>query len=466
MGRWRTVGRMGQSVVVLIAVAAALGAAATGRGQVPGRTEPWHAVVEAERVNIHSGRAEQFEKIGTLSRGDVVLVKTVNTFGWAAIAPPPGLHGFVARQDVADGSQPGTVRAIGRAPVLYPISDDPAQCFRKYRVAADSVLRVLAEVPTPDKGVFLKVELPEQVDVYVLAQFIRRATDEEVAAWKKKIATAAEAKAKEAPVAAPETVPLTPIEVPPQEPQAQPPTPAAESPATPVEEPTERVNEPGAPQPVEAAPVEAAPETGALPEELPAAPETQSAATPAPLEAEPPVEITLKGLEQLYAELIRVPIADAEIEPLLRSYESLAATTAKESERRVAEIRIALLKVRMDHQGAMRQLADAARAAAEPGAPRRAEIWRDEQGRPVFTAQGLLMTSNVFDGRRLPLLYRVQDRITGRTIAYLRAEGEQRLELERRLNLNVGVLGQKVHDPGLRLDVIEVERLVDLAEQE
>lgn len=465
MGRWRTVGRMGRLVVVLIAVAGALGAAQATRGQDPGRTEPWHAVVEAERVNIHSGRAEQFERIGTLSRGDLVLVKSVNTFGWAAIAPPPRLHGFVARQDVADGAQAGTVRAIGRAPVLYPISEDPAQCFRKYRVAADTVLKVLAEVPTPDKGVFLKVELPEQVDVYVLAQFIRKATDEEVAAWKKKIEDAAKAAAAEAP----KTTPLIPIEAPPQEPQVQPSTPPAESPAAPAEEPAPREATPVADRAPEAAPTEAPAEATPLEatpaEGEPVAVETQPVEAPAP-EPEPPVEITLKGLEQLYGELIRVPIAEAEIEPLLRSYESLAATTGKESEQRVAEIRIALLKVRMDHQAALRKLADAARTAAEPSAPRRAEVWRDEQGRPVFTAQGLLIASNVFDGRRLPLLYRVQDRITGRTVAYLRAEGEQRLELERRLNLNVGVLGEKVHDPGLRLDVIEVERIIDLDEGE
>lgn len=461
MGRWRTVGRMGRLVVVLIAVAGTLGAAQATRAQDSSRTEPWHAVVEAERVNIHSGRAEQFERIGTLSRGDVVLVKSVNTFGWAAIAPPPGLHGFVARQDVADGAMAGSVRAIGRAPVLYPISEDPAQCFRKYRVAADTVLKVLAEVPTPDKGVFLKIELPEQVDVYVLAQFIRKATDEEVAAWKKKIADAAKAAAAEAPKA----TPLIPIEAPPQEPQVQPSTPPAESPAAPAEEPAPAETEPAAEPRAEAAPAEQPPQEAPTADGQPVDGETQPAEAPAP-QPEPPVEITLKGLEQLYGELIRVPIAEAEIEPLLRSYESLAATTAKESERRVAEIRIALLKVRMDHQAAMRKLADAARAAAEPSAPRRAEVWRDEQGRPVFTAQGLLIASNVFDGRRLPLLYRVQDRITGRTVAYLRAEGEQRLELERRLNLNVGVLGEKVHDPGLRLDVIEVERIIDLDEGE
>lgn len=461
MGRWRTVGRMGRLVVVLIAVAGTLGAAQATRAQDSGRTEPWHAVVEAERVNIHSGRAEQFERIGTLSRGDVVLVKSVNTFGWAAIAPPPGLHGFVARQDVADGAMAGSVRAIGRAPVLYPISEDPAQCFRKYRVAADTVLKVLAEVPTPDKGVFLKIELPEQVDVYVLAQFIRKATDEEVAAWKKKIADAAKAAAAEAP----KSTPLIPIEAPPHEPQVQPSTPPAESPAAPAEEPAPAETEPAAEPPAQASPAEQPPQEAAPADGQPVDGETQPAEAPAP-QPEPPVEITLKGLEQLYGELIRVPIAEAEIEPLLRSYESLAATTAKESERRVAEIRIALLKVRMDHQAAMRKLADAARAAAEPSAPRRAEVWRDEQGRPVFTAQGLLIASNVFDGRRLPLLYRVQDRITGRTVAYLRAEGEQRLELERRLNLNVGVLGEKVHDPGLRLDVIEVERIIDLDEGE
>ncbi len=460
MGRWRSVGWTGLAVVIrsFAAAAALLTVAARVEAQTPGRTETWHAVVDADRVNIHSGRAEQFEKIGTLKRGDVVLVRSVNTFGWAAIAPPPGLHGFVAQQEVAEGSEAGTVRAIGRVPVLYPISDDPAQCFRKYRVAQDTIMKVIGEATTPDKGMFLKVEMPAQVDVYVLAQFLRKATSEEVAAWSQRLADLRKG-------AGSEREPQPPVEVPPPTPRVEPrvePQPRT----APAEPPADSTPQPILEKPGEGEPT-AAPAESHVPPEAPAAGES-APAEPAqpPVESERPVEVTLTGLEQLYTELTRVPIADAEIEPLLKSYQAFAASATKEGERRVAAIRIELLKVRLDHQTAQRRLAAAAKTAGGPPAERKVEVWTDEQGRPVFAASGLLITSNIFDGRRLPLLYRIQDPITGRTVAYVRAAGEQRLELERRLNLNVGVVGKTVHDPGLRLDVIEVARLVDLDEGE
>lgn len=466
MGRWRSVGRTGFAGVIRSAGLAAVLATAAARveAQSLGRTETWHAVVDADRVNIHSGRAEQFEKIGTLKRGDVVLVRSVNTFGWAAIAPPPGLHGFVAQQEVAEGSEAGTVRAIGRVPVLYPISDDPAQCFRKYRVAPDTKMMVLGQAPTPDKGLFLKVEMPEQVDVYVLAQFLRKATSEEVAAWNKRQADLRKS-AEDAPAEQPliEIIPATPRVEPRVEPQA-PPTAPAEQPASQTPPPT--AAQMPAEQPREDQPP-AGPAQQQTPPTEPTSPETAPAEPDHPAgESQKPVEVTLAGLEQLYAELTRVPIADAEIEPLLKSYQAFAASTTKEGERRVAGIRIELLKVRLDHQAALRRLAAAAKTAGGPPDERPVEVWTDAQGRPVFAAQGTLISSNVFDGRRLPLLYRIQDPITGRTVAYVRAAGEQRLELERRLNLRVGVVGKAVHDPGLRIDVIEVARLVDLEEGE
>ncbi|MCC6908189.1 MAG: hypothetical protein IT430_09635 [Phycisphaerales bacterium] len=461
MGRWRTVGQRWSTVVaVALAILAVIGPVQhSALAQNPPGSDAWHAVVDTDRVNIHSGRAEQFEKIGTLKKGDVVLVKSINTFGWAAVAPPPGLTGFVARQDVADGEKAGTVRALGRVPVLYPISEDPAQCFRKSRIEPDTILHVLGEVPTAESGVFLKVDMPEQVDVYVLAQFLRKATDEEIAAWKKKLKEDAAKAEPDAPA------PTTPQGEPDEQPQAQPEAAPVEQPSQPEQaqpepvqpEPQPEIEQP-APEPVvEAAPAEEQQATQ-QPVEQPAAPEEE--------EKEKEIEATLPNLEQLYAEMTKVAILDAEIEPLLRSYEAFAAKTEKKGEKRVAEIRIDLLKIRLDQQNAMRKLKNAARAASEPVVVKRVEIWRDEAGRPVFTAQGRLASSNVFDGRRLPLLYRIQDELTGRTIAYLSVKPENRLDVERRLNLNVGVIGDAVQDPGLRIDVIEVKRIVDLDEGE
>lgn len=473
MGRWNTVGRRWWTVVVAAVAVTML----TGRlaepafAQNPVKADAWHAVVDTERLNIHSGRAEQFEKISTLKQGDVVLVKSVNTFGWAAIAPPPGLTGFVARQDVADGDVSGTVRAIGRVPVLYPISEDPAQCFRRSRVEPDTIMKVLGEVPTADNTMYLKVEMPEQVDVYVLAQFLRKATDEEVAGWKKKLEAEQKAKAPAKPAepeaAAPKAEPRVEPQVEPKvEPKPEPKVePVVEPPAketAPVVEP-ESSDLPVATEPAKAEvkPVETQPML--LIQPMPTAEQTPAEPTEEPEER---IVATLPNLEQLYAEMTTKAILDAEIEPLLKAYEGFAASTEKPGEQRVAEIRTTLLKIRLDQQTAMRKLKAAAAAASKPVTTPTVEIYRDEQDQRVFTAKGRMTSSNVFDGRRLPLLYRIQDEITGRTIAYLSVEPKDRLDAERLLDLHVGVIGETVHDPGLHIDVVNVKRMVDLESEE
>ncbi len=461
MARWNTVGRRWWTVVVSATALAMLMSrmAHPAFAQNPAKPDAWYAVVDTERLNVHSGRAEQFEKISTLKQGEVVLVKSVNTFGWAAIAPPSGLTGFVARQDVADGEAPGTVRAIGRVPVLYPISEDPAQCFRKSRVDADTVMKVLAEVPTSSNAMFLRVEMPEQVDVYVLAQFLRKATEEEVVAWRKKAAEETTAKASEQPpaeVQAPATIPPK-TEEPKAEPMA-PPTavePEAQPQAQPKAPPTnEETKQPETAPPMPIPPV-------ADPAQAEAIPAEEELVVPAEVPEER-ILPTLPNLEQLYVEMRTKPILDAEIEPLLKSYEAFAASTEKKGEQRVAEIRLALLRIRLDQQTAMRELKQAAAAASEEIAKPKVEVYRDENGQPVYTAQGRMASSTVFDGRRLPLLFRIQDEITGRTIAYLSVEPKDRSEVERMLNLRVGVIGDTVHDAGLRIDVVHVKRVVDL----
>ncbi len=485
MGRWNTVARRWWMVVVAVLLTGALAdpARQLAFAQNPAKSDAWYAVVDTDRLNIHSGRAEQFEKIGTLNKGDIVLVKSVNTFGWAAIAPPAGLHGFVARQDVADGASAGTVRAIGRVPVLYPISEDPAQCFRKSRVDPDTVLKVLGEVPTADNTMYLKVAMPEQVDVYVLAQFLRKATNEEVAAWKKRLKEEAEKSVQEAPAVTPLPEPKPQPETRPEpkvEPEVQPKaepaveqTPAVtglEPKPAPKVEPDTTPPVVTQPKPEPTLPPTRDPEveqTPALGDALPEATAPTAEEPSAPVEeAEKPIVATLPNLEQLYTELVKVPILEAEVEPLLKAYEGFAAKTEKEGERRVAEIRISLLKIRLDQQNAMRKLKTAAEAANQPVAAPKVEIWKDANDRPVYTAQGRLASSNVFDGRRLPLLYRIQDEITGRTVAYLRVDLKERLDIESRLNLKVGVVGETVRDAGLRIEVVNVKRIVNLEDDQ
>ena len=58
----------------------------------------------------------------------------------------------------------------------------------------------------------------------------------------------------------------------------------------------------------------------------------------------------------------------------------------------------------------------------------------------------------VYDGERLPRLYRLQDPTSGLTVAYLTEDSE--LKLSSMLGLVVGVKGDKKFDESLRRDII------------
>jgi len=72
--------------------------------------------------------------------------------------------------------------------------------------------------------------------------------------------------------------------------------------------------------------------------------------------------------------------------------------------------------------------------------------------RQQHDAIGILNASLVYDGERLPRLYRLQDPVSGFTTAYLMEDPE--LKLSSMLGLVVGVKGQKHFDESLRRTVI------------
>jgi hypothetical protein len=72
--------------------------------------------------------------------------------------------------------------------------------------------------------------------------------------------------------------------------------------------------------------------------------------------------------------------------------------------------------------------------------------------RQQYTAIGVLNASVVYDGVRLPRLYRLQDPVSGHTTAYLMEDPE--LKLSSMLGLVVGVKGGESFDESLRRNII------------
>jgi len=110
----------------------------------------------------------------------------------------------------------------------------------------------------------------------------------------------------------------------------------------------------------------------------------------------------------------------------------------KESQQRKLEVLGATERMKLSGDEA-----DAVRAALERSAE--------------YTAVGRVAASTIYDGANLPKLFRLQDPATGRTIAYLKPD--QDYALANRIDVIVGIVGDKTYDEGMRLNMITPRRI-------
>lgn len=162
--------------------------------------------------------------------------------------------------------------------------------------------------------------------------------------------------------------------------------------------------------------------------------------------------------EQLYAAyeaIVREPLESAEIEPLIEEYRSvLTAGDLDSADVPRLTSRLQLLEIRLDLQRDLRAVENATERASRE----RETIDRlvgDWRSRPAYTVVGRLMASTLYDGRRLPLMYRLQslDGPGGRTIAYILPDDE--LDLDAKLGGVVGIVGETRRDRTIRVRMVE-----------
>lgn len=173
----------------------------------------------------------------------------------------------------------------------------------------------------------------------------------------------------------------------------------------------------------------------------------------------------LEDLESTFTRarsLQRAELDDALDELLAEFARTRALADGDESLALALDQRIEWIKIRMQTRDQRNRIAQAL-ADYDSGADqttRAIEAW--QQGR-AYQLVGRMVTSSVYTGENLPLLYRVQgtDAITGqpRTIGYIAPRQDQ--DLRHMLGRVVGVLGVKREDASLGLRVVEPDR-VDL----
>jgi hypothetical protein len=178
-----------------------------------------------------------------------------------------------------------------------------------------------------------------------------------------------------------------------------------------------------------------------------------------------PEPASIEDLEQALTAARRLPktALDEALDELHAEYtRTLHAEEAKGQDERILEAlrrRVAWLDLRIETRNQRRAL-DAALAQASSREIEISQSVRTWQSSRSYSMVGRLAPSAVYDGQRLPLMYRVQsiDPLTGpRTIGYVRPGEGQRFD--DRLGQIVGIIGSTTDDDALSLRIIRPERV-------
>ncbi len=408
--------------------------------------DPYHVVVSAENVNLRCGAGSVWYAVASLSPGDVLRVDGVDA-GWLRVIYPSGVPAVIKATDAMLDEARGSVKLT--APSRLLASNPRGGVFESWQtllekeLASGTELTYIETLKDASGGVSgYRVIAPEGARGYVSERFVRAATDVEIAAVKG--------------AQAPPPVAMT---TPPASSGSSETTPGAEAPA--------QAATTTATTPVAAG---GAQEAG---QPAPAA-TTEPAAAEAPIEpvalvpVEPPAPAgpSLKNLDSAYDALKSVPTEDAEIEPLIAEYErflaSLPETSANSGRRAYARAKIDLLRARGELQNAIRAAAEV-EMNARRGSSSIEELRAALAAKPRYTVVGRLSASTVYDGTRLPLMYRILsiENFPGRTLAYVTpAPG---VELTTRIGSLVGVVGDGAVDAALGVPVLTPKRVDFLA---
>ncbi len=436
----------------------------------------WGAIT-GDHIPLRCASSSAYYVVGEANTGDVVYVIEVNQdSGWARIQAPYGLTGFVRTRDLEIQGDATKATAPALCYGSYPDPQNPNQSWKKFTIEPDTTVSII-EALTLNGNDFLRIALPEYTPVSLTASFIRPASDEEVAAHQKNLASLKSTG---------EPIPPAQDEEP-EQPQVDP---ANDDPVIPPrvdsndDETTEKQPDDDAQtdEPTTADDVTTEPDNSADPAETtndPADADTDAdhpneiintdpisdPDDPTPsgetAEADPSTvtPLTLADLEALYEKLKILPVLEAEIAPVLTGYQNFSNDENQSSaDRRRARAKIRLLEIRRDNQAARRRM-KLALAEAE-GSIQKALIANDslaEQSGQFTTLVGKLTLSSVYDGNRLPLRYRLRDRITGRTVAYV--PPVKKIDLGKFLTEEVRMIGAKSIDPALGVTIFKIKTI-------
>ncbi|VAX39015.1 hypothetical protein MNBD_PLANCTO03-1170 [hydrothermal vent metagenome] len=441
--------------------------------------EPYYVVTTRADVPLKSGDMDGYYPVATLKAGQVLWVDAEGS-GWVRVAYPPGLSVYVPASEVRE-EEGGGVVVLARVSALKSrnASAGFAQSWqraipRNEEPAIGTRLHVLDVIEGADGGVMgYEVEPPAMVRGYVKADVLRAATDAEVEAYLATIpeSAAEEPGAEEAPEATEEpSEAAEPVET------EQPADEAESDLKRLVREPesiTESLREPTAhPDDAQAQPEFDQSETD-QPEldETVAEGEAGEAGTEVIVIDQTPTPQTrligtLTHLAELFNKVQKQDSNTAELDELAAELRrAIAAQGDDPIGRRIRTAlgqRLQLIEMRIAARDARRQLR-ARRESIEASYVSIITRVHELETTRGYQFVGRLVRSSVYDGRRLPLMYRIVsvNESVPRTIGYIMPS--ETLDYRDMLGEIVGVLGTSQLDEALNLRIVTPSRIDVLA---
>ncbi len=424
--------RLCRTLVVAGALGTSAGAALAQQQIQP--VEPYWAVVTADNSPLKCRDGSPYYAVAMLNTGAVVRVDGASSW-WVRCEYPRGTKAFVkAEEGVAtpDAKQV-SLNTASRLMAANVSGGERGNWWQLLdtEVPAGTKFEVSQALKTPDGKVYgYLVTAPAQARGFLRSEQVRKATQAEIDAHVKSLGGTAP--------------PITPVDKP--------------KTTTPPTTPTTTPPAPGTTPPANAT-TPSAPEQGAAPTDPPPAP-----VEPAKPREQTPLERRWAEADALRAVFDRVqaqPIADAEFGPAVAQFQKvMGELDASPEQARIREFlqqRLSILQMREELQKSLRD-AKTRNAQFTEGEKRLIAEIGTIQAQRRYAAVGRLIASTVYDGVALPKMYRVVSLDGfGRSIGYVAPTAD--FEVESRLGLVVGIVGEARFDEALRLNIIKPERI-------
>lgn len=398
---------LGFAAAVFVAVPTQFVHADETAPQVDNSKVSFEGVINSNAVYVRSGPGENYYATLKLDKGAQVTVVGLK-FDWLKIVPPPGSFSYVAKAYVEKRGD-GTVGRVTK-PDLNIRAGSSLNALKttvQTKLDQEADVKIIGE-----QDEYFKIQPPSGAYLYINKQFVDPV----------KPLPPMTAKTGTDPIASAPMVTTTP-----------------EAPA----KGTVAANTPATTQPQANAPTT----QGSNSPAVAAAPSTQPAA--------PSAESQFDTTEAAFLDATNLPLQQQPIDDLLGKYDNLTKEPSlPASMRRIAEMRIATLKLRADARDQyvqalkMEQDAKAKQTALKAEQSELAQRVKDQEV-TMYTALGTLRPSSLqLAGTTL---YRLTDPGTGRTLLYIRSNDAKYAGL---LNQFIGVRGDIVEDAAMSLKTI------------